>query len=148
MKTRFKKAAIAGLMSLAALGAVSVSAMGFGGGMNTLTPDELATKQSAMFQEQATMIGATLDEVKTAWAEGKDFLTLAKEKGLTETQLQEKMKAKRDTEMKTMLQSLVTKGVITQAQADKRLATMIAQNANGKMGKMGKKGHGMEGFRF
>lgn len=133
-------------MSLVALGAVSASAMGFGG-MSNLTPDEIATKQSTMFQEQATLIGATVDEVKTAWAEGKDLRTLAKEKGLTDEQLKAKMTAKRDEQMKSMLTSLVTKGVITQAQADKRLATMLAQKANKKEG--GKRGGmhgGMKGF--
>ncbi len=100
MKTNFRKATIAGVLSLVALGAASASAMGFGGMMSNLTPDELATRQSAMFQEQATLIGATLDEVKQAWADGKDFKTLASEKGVTEAQLQAKLKTKRDEQMK------------------------------------------------
>ena len=148
MKTNFRKATIAGVMSLVAFGALSASAMGFGG-MKSLTPEELATKHSTMFQEQATLIGASVDEVKSAWAEGKDFITLAKEKGVTEEQLKAKMTAKRDEQMKATLTSLVSKGVITQAQADKRLATMVAQKANKKEG--GKRGGmhgGMGGFGF
>jgi hypothetical protein len=41
-------------------------------------------------------------------------------------------------------QNLVTKGVITQAQADKRLATMQTKSTNKKEGKHG--GHGMKGM--
>lgn len=148
MKTNFRKATIAGVLSLVAFGAVSASAMGFGGmGMSNLTPDEIATRQTSMFADQAALIGATTDEVKNAWADGKDFKTLASEKGVTEAQLQAKMKAKRDADMKTQLATLVSKGVITQAQADKRLATMATQATSGKTGgKHGRHGGMMESF--
>jgi hypothetical protein len=150
MKTNFRKKAVAGILSLAAFGAVSASAMGFGGmGMSNLTPDEVATRQTTMFAEQAALIGATLDEVKNAWADGKDFKTLASEKGVTEAQLQAKMKAKRDADMKSQLATLVSKGVITQAQADKRLATMATKQASGKTGgKHGGHGGMMSRFGF
>jgi hypothetical protein len=58
------------------------------------------------------------------------------------------MKAKRDEMMKTQLATLVSKGVITQAQADKRLATMSAQTASGKSSKHGRHGGMMGGFGF
>ncbi len=146
MNTNFRKATVAGVLSMLAFGAVSASAMGFGGigmgmgmGMGNLSADEVATRQTSMFQQQANLIGGTLDEVKQAWADGKDFKTLASEKGVTEAQLQSKMKAVRNEQMKAHLATLVSKGVITQAQADKRLATMATKQANGKSG--GK--HGM-----
>lgn len=146
MKTTLTKRALLSIATIAAAGAISASAMGvpgMGGMMGNLSADEIATKYSQMFQTQAAMIGATVDEVKTAWSEGKSLATLAKEKGVTEEQLQTKMKAARDSEMKTQLQNLVTKGVITQAQADKRLATMQTKSTNKKEGKRG--GHGMKG---
>ncbi len=148
MNTTFRKATIAGVLSLVALGAVSASAMGFGGmGMNNLTPDEIATRHTAMFQDQAALIGATTDEVKQAWASGKDFKALASEKGVSEAQLQAKIKAKRDEQMKANLATLVSKGVITQAQADTRLATMQTKAVSGKKG--GRHGGmGMGGFWF
>jgi hypothetical protein len=131
MKTNFRKKTIASVLSLVAFGAVSASAMGFGGmGMGTMSADEIATRQTSMFQQQANLIGASLEEVKQAWAEGKDFKTLASEKGITEAQLKAKMKAARDEQMKTHLAALVSKGVITQAQADKRLATMTAKSSS------------------
>lgn len=143
MKTTLTKRALLGIATIAAAGAISASAMGMPGMMNNLSADEIASKHAQMFQTQATMIGATVDEVKAAWADGKSFATLAKEKGVTEEQLHVKMKATRDAEMKTQLQNLVTKGVITQAQADKRLATMQA-NSSKKEGKRG--GHGVKGM--
>ncbi len=145
MKTTLTKRALLGIATIAAAGAISASAMGvpgMGGMMGNLSAEEIATKHTEMFQKQAALIGATVDEVKTAWAEGKDFKTLASEKGITADQLKAKMQAARDAEMKTQLQNLVTKGVITQAQADKRLATMQAYSSK-KDGKRG--GHGMKG---
>lgn len=146
MKTTLTKRALLGIATIAAAGALSASAMGMpgmSGMMSNLSSDEIASKHAEMFQKQVVLIGATSDEVKAAWAEGKDFVTLAKEKGVTEEQLKTKMKAERDTQMKTQLQNLVTKGVITQAQADKRLATMQSKFANKKEGKRG--GHSMKG---
>jgi predicted aconitase len=145
MKLTLKKASIAGMLSLAALGATSAFAMG---GMNNATPDEIANRQTSMFTEQASMLGVSVDDVKNAWAEGKNFETLATEKGVTKAQLEAKMKAKRDEMMKTQLATLVSKGVITQAQADKRLATMSAQTASGKSSKHGRHGGMMGGFGF
>jgi hypothetical protein len=160
MKTTFKKAGVMGILSLAAFGVVSASAMGFGGGMNsmmggTLSPDEIATRQTTMFTQQASMIGATVDEVKAAWAAGKSFETLAKEKGVTEEQLRTKMQAAGLEQMKTQMTALVSKGVITQTQADQRLAFMqtkqsqqksLTGKGNGKRGGMhGKMDKGMMG---
>lgn len=144
MKTTFKKAGVMGALSLAAFGILSASAMGFGGGFNgigsnTLSADEIAARHTAMFSQQASMIGATVDEVKNAWASGKDFVTLAKEKGVTEEQLATKLQAERVAQMKAHMSTLVSKGVITQAQADTRLAFMQNnQNTQGHMG--GKRG--------
>ncbi len=129
------------------------SAEAFGGGMNkNVTPEQVATMHTQMFQQQATLIGATVDEVKTAWANGTSFKELAKQKGITEEVLKAKMKAAHQAEMKIHLQTLVDKGVITQAQADARLATMqkMADKMKDKKGKgKGGMGHGMGmGFGF
>jgi hypothetical protein len=125
------------------------SAEAFGGGMNkNATPEQVATMHTQMFAEQAKLIGATVDEVKTAWANGTSFKELAKQKGITEDVLKAKMKAAHQAEMKARLQTLVDKGVITQAQADTRIATMqkMSDKVKGKKGKGGM-GHGM-GFGF
>src|SRR3989338_4655147 len=75
------------VLALGLLGAGSVSAHGFFGGLSGPTAEELVARHQTMFQKQADLIGASLDEVKNAWAEGKNFMDLAKTKGLTEAQL-------------------------------------------------------------
>lgn len=128
MKQSLKKAGVAGTLTLLAFGALSASAMGFPG--KGMTTDEIVTAQSAMFTRQASLIGATADEVKDAWANGTSFEKLAESKGVTKEQLQAKMKTEHEAQMKEQLAALVSKGVITQAQADKRLATMQAKETN------------------
>lgn len=142
MKTSLKKVGAFGALSIAALGVMSTSAMGFGGMMGkNLSPDEIVNRQTSMFTEQASLIGATIDEVKNAWAEGKDLTTLATEKGVTKEQLQARMKVAFEAKMKAQLAILVNKGVITQAQADKRFAAMQSKAASSKKGDK----HGMHG---
>lgn len=148
-KTILKNALIPSI-GLALLTISSASAMSFGH-MNfnsTATPDEIAVQQTTMFQNHATMLGLSVDEVKTAWASGKDLKTLAKEKGISLDTVKQKMDATRLTNQKTMLSTLVTKGVITQAQADQRLAVMSTKTAKGGTGegKHGGRGFGMMGW--
>lgn len=113
-----------------------------GGGFNkNLTPDQIATNHSTMFAEHASLIGATPEEVKDAWAKGVSFVELAKTKGVTEEALKSKMQLTQTTKMKAQLQALVTKGVITQAQADTRLSTMEKKMTEMK----DKKGKGKQG---
>ena len=145
-KKSILKNALIPSIGLALLTISSASAMSFGA-MN-ITPEEIATKQATMFQEQAIVLGLSVDEVKNAWASGKDLKTLAKEKGISLDTIKQKMEATRLANQKTMLTTLVTKGVITQAQADQRLAVMSTKNAKGMMGegKHGGRGFGMMGF--
>lgn len=116
-------------------GANAASAHGFF--PSKATPVEIATRQQAMFESQASLLGVSVDEIKAAWADGKSLSTLAAEKGVSEAALKEKMKAKRLTEMKTQLQTLVSQGVITQAQADKRSTFIQAGPEKGKRGHRG-----------
>lgn len=146
-KTLLKTALIPSI-GLALLTVSSVSAMSFGH-MNfnsNASPDEIATQQSTMFQNQASLLGLSVDDVKAAWASGKDLKTLAKEKGISLDTIKQKMQAQRLANQKTMLATLVTKGVITQAQADQRLAFMSTQTAKGGVNKHGGRGFGMMGW--
>lgn len=108
--------------------------MGEGKGFAKLTAEEVATMQANMFEEQALILGISSSEVKEAWSKGINFIELAKSKGISEETLKEKMKVQAETKMKENLQSLVSKGIITQAQADARLNFM-----KDKMTKMGEK---------
>jgi hypothetical protein len=145
-KTKLLKYSLPALALALLIGAGTAEASGMGGFNKNMTPDQIATMHTQMFQEQATLIGATVDEVKTAWANGTSFKELAKQKGITEEALKAKMKAAHQAQMKAHLQALVDKGVITQAQADARIATMqkMADKVKGKKGKGGM-GHGMGG---
>lgn len=117
----------------------------FGMGMGNLTPDQIATNQQTMFQKQAELLGVSVDEVKNAWASGKSMRDLAAEKGISTDQFHEKMRAQRTAELKEYLNALVSKGVITQSQADQKLKIHESNDFRGKgMGKgMGKHMRGM-----
>ena len=106
------------------------SAHGLGFGMNNATPEEIAERQTTMFQHQANLLGTSLEEVKNAWAKGQTVLELAQEKGITEEQLRTKMQTQMQEQMKTHLQTLVDKGVITQTQMNQRLEVMKTKISN------------------
>lgn len=92
-------------------------------------------------------MGIPVDEVKAAWAQGKNLFDVAATHGITKEQLAQKMKDQRIAEIKTQLQTLVTQGVITQTQADQRL-TLIQTKQAKKIAKTDKKdneGWGMGG---
>jgi len=118
------------LLSAGIFTAGVASAHGVNAGLKG-TPEAI----SARFAKEALLLGVGVDEVKTAWAEGKSLFDVATAHGITKEDLAKKMKAVRIQEAKTKLQALVTQGVITQAQADKRIAFMEAQAAKPKHAK-------------
>ncbi len=141
-----KYAKIAALAALPVLGlgvlglSQTASAQGaFGRIFNKATPEEIAAHQTEMFANQAELLGISVGEVKQAWAEGKGMKELIEEKGIDEEVIKTKMKTQAEARMKEELQTLVSQGVITQAQADTRLSTMQAKAAEMKTG-MGKGG--------
>jgi hypothetical protein len=113
---------------------------GEGKGFSKLTVEERATMQATMFDEQAKILGISSAEVKEAWSKGMNFMELAKSKGISEETLKAKMKVQAEVRMKEHLQALVSKGVITQAQADARLTFM--KDKLTKMGEKAGKGKG------
>ncbi len=99
---------------------------GFGHGGNfERDPDQWLNRITS----EASILGISVDEMKTAWSQGKTLEDLATEKGITREQLAEKLKAAAETKQKETLQALVTKGYITQAQADARLTAMKTRQA-------------------
>ena len=138
---KYTKTILGTFATLAMSGAFIASAH-MGGDMDK----NMATR----FESEAKMLGVTTEEVKNAWADGKNIFDLAKEKGIATTTLKAKMDAARDLEIKTRMDTLVKAGTITQAQADKRIETMKAnQTKKGndtKNGKGGKRGFAHKGF--
>lgn len=139
MKNKLLIYAIFPMLGLGILGANMASAHGlfggFGGISNMMTPDQIVTRQQDMFQSEAALLGISVDEVKNGWAEGKNLIQMAEEHGITREQLQQKMRDSQITQLKTHLQVLVDKGVITQEQADKRVQFMEQQLLKGKFGR-------------
>lgn len=135
---------------LIGLNAASAHMGGFGFGFGAQpSADEIASRHQTMFDQQANILGLSVDEVKAAWASGKSMQTLMQEKGITQEQVQTRVKAAREQQLKTQLDALVSKGVITQAQADQRLQFMQlnAGNIGNGMGR-GRHGGMMMGLGF
>ena len=124
------------MLGLGLMGAGAASANWFGlFGGSSATPEQIATRQQTIFDQEAQILGVSVDDVKNAWADGKTFQQLAQEKGITQEQLQTKMKDLRTQQIKSQLQTLVGKGVITQDQMNKRLQFIQTQQSksNGTM---------------
>lgn len=128
----------AGLIGI--LGAGAASAQGwFGlGKYNDASPEEMAQKQEVILQKKAEFLGVSVDEVKNAWAEGKNFKEIAQEQGITSEEFQERTKEARELKQEHMgshLQAMVDNGTITQEQADQKLQYMQDKFEDGQMRK-------------
>jgi len=135
-----------GLLGAGVVSACGLGGWGFGFSNTTTTPDIIASRQTAMFQYEAQILGISVDDVKNAWADGKTMKQIMQEKNISQGQVNKNIKDYQIQQYKTQLQTLVTKGVITQAQADKRLQFMQNQIQNGKAKnwtKMFRKGFGL-----
>lgn len=117
------------------LGVGTASAHGWFGSWRTMAPEEIASQHKAMFQEQADLLGMSVAEVTEAWSQGKSITQIAQEKGISESDLASRMRAGHLAHMKEQLQTLVSQGVITQAQADARAKLMETRMQNGFTGK-------------
>ncbi len=140
MNKKYIAYAILPVMAFGLLGISQASAHGWFKMGGNLTPQEIADKHQAMFQEQASLLGLSIDAVKNAWSEGKSLKQLANENNITDEQLKTKLQAAAKVKMGEHLKALVDKGIITQAQADKRLQLMEqkVQNKQGLGFKMGR----------
>jgi len=132
-------------ISLSLLGAGVASAHGLFGFGSQATPEQIAQAQTNRFTQEASLLGISVDDVKNAWAKGETLQQLATEHGITTGQLQQKLKDAALQRMKDNLQTLVTQGVITQAQADARLQFMQTQSQNNSSKGFGHRGMGMMG---
>ncbi len=121
-----------GLLGLAGIGVVS--AHGEFGWLGTFDAEKFTERQQAMFRSQADLLGLDINKIKDYWAQGKSLREIAQAEGITDEQLQEKMKKSREQSLQKMMQSMVDKGMITQDQANKRLETMKEKTSNEKFG--------------
>lgn len=129
-KQRITRVAFPALvLGLALTGADVASAHGVGGVMKGNMGVGAKDDPVQMFQDQAVVLGVTVDDVKNAWASGKDLMTFAKEKGLTEQTVRAKMHAQQESQMKVHLAAQVKAGRMTQAQADEIVAHKAKKDA-------------------
>lgn len=139
-KSKFAAYAALASLGLGIMGAGVASANGLF--WNAASPQQIAANQQTAFQNEAAMLGISVDDLKNEWAQGKSLMQIAQDHGITKEQLQQKMKDARITQIQTSLQALVTNGVITQAQADQRLAA-IKNNQATHPGRRGGRGMGL-----
>jgi len=135
MKKKYLIYTILPITAFTIVGGGIALACGWFGGMGNFSPDEIAQRQQTMFEREAQILGISVDEVKNYWAEGKTIKEIMEEKGITQEQIQTKMREIQLQEMRSFLQTLVEKGIITQTQADKRLEIMKNRLENGKVGR-------------
>jgi ribosomal protein S20 len=136
------------VLGLGVLGAAPAMAQGLGGFgplgfFSSASADEIASRQNSVFTEQAQILGISVEDYKAAWAQGKSFQQIATDKGISQQDLAARLKTAAANRLKQQLQTLVDKGVITQAQADQRYSVMqtrmqSAQNGKGRMHGMGR----------
>lgn len=139
MKRKFIAYAMLPILGAGVLGMGAVSAHPLLGMGSKNSPEEIASRQQEIFEKQSELLGLSVDSIKEGWAAGKDIVQIAEENGVTKDQLKQKIKDAENTQLKAGLQALVTKGVITQAQADQRLLHLQkdanAKRSNHKMGR-------------
>ncbi|OGZ45769.1 MAG: hypothetical protein A3C84_00655 [Candidatus Ryanbacteria bacterium RIFCSPHIGHO2_02_FULL_48_12] len=82
MKHKTLMYSILPVLSLGLLTANVASAHGFFGGFADLPLEEIASRQQSAFQKEAEILGISVDEVKTAWAEGKTIKQIIEEKSI------------------------------------------------------------------
>ncbi len=129
-----------GLSGLLGIGVAS--AHGWFGHFSDATPAEMAQQQETMFQNKAELLGISVDEMKEAWSQGKDIREIAEEQGISQEQLQEKMRANAQQRLQERLQAMVDNGVISQEQANQRSQFMEERMTNNEMDKGFHKGFG------
>lgn len=134
------------LLGLAGVSAATASAHGWFGRGADIDPVTAAADQTERFAQEAEVLGISVDQVKEYWAQGKNVRDIIDELNLDETAVQERMHTERLTNMKAHIQALVDQGVITQAQADTRIAFM--ETNEGKFTGRGEgRGNGNGGMR-
>jgi hypothetical protein len=157
MNNKYKIAFYALSAALPAIIAIPVFANMSGNAVDS-SPAEIAARQQAAFQNEADILGIGVDAVKNFWAQGLTLQQMARQQGISDTDLQTKLRDARVKRTQADLQALVSQGVITQAQADSRQQAMqnkmnsMMQNGDGMMGggmmQNGQNGYGNNAYGY
>lgn len=108
-----------------------VEAKGFAFGkfwsFNKINLNDWAQRVEKMFENWARLLQISVEKVKNYWSEGKTIKEIMEIENISQEDIQKRMNEMRLEELKSQLQKLVEKGVITQEQANKRLEFMKKQ---------------------
>lgn len=115
---------------LLGVGISSAAAHSMFGWWGQADPATMAVEQTQRFEQQAKVLGISVEQVKEYWTKGMSPRDIIEELDLDETEIQTRMRENRQTNMKEHIQALVDQGVITQAQADARLEFMSSHEPN------------------
>lgn len=123
-----KRLLILSLLVAGGLGLAGVaSAHGLFGFGTNITPEELVSRQQAMFADQAALLGLSVDQIKAGWAQGQSLAGIAKANNISQTDLEKRMQAKQQEKIASQLKALVERGVITQTQSEARAQFMASR---------------------
>lgn len=149
MKHTIATYAILPILGLGLLGPGIAAAAG-SGWFNNADPSTIADHFKSMFEHKAAILGISVDDVKQAWADGKTMKELMDEEGISEEEVQARLKQERLARVTAEIQALVDNGIITQAQGDARLANVQSHLEDTSASFGGHRGfrHGFGGFGF
>ncbi len=140
------------LSLLFTLGVNSALAQGWFHGRENFDPEKIVDRQTEMFENQANLLGISVDQMKEYWSAGKNLKEIATELNISDEDLRLKMQEGQKERMREGFNALVENGVITQKQADSRLTFTQDRmnNLDGQIGKFGKRGlkEGFGGCKF
>lgn len=97
-------------------------------------PAAQAEAMETRFEQEAALLGTDVGTVKEAWADGKTVPQLAEDLGLSPDDLNKKIQEMRKADREARLSAMVSAGIITQDQADRRTAFMETQGEGGGWG--------------
>jgi len=103
--------------------------MGFGGGVNSVSPTTWATNQATTFQNEAMALNLPEATIISGWASGENLQQIATANGISSSQYQTDMKTYAQSQQKADLDALVSQGTITSAQETSYLNALATQQA-------------------
>lgn len=125
---------LAVLTIFTAIGISSVDARGFSQNNLGFNSDQMTERRVQMIENNAELLGITVEQLENYHAEGKYMFEIAEELGLDMDNFREKIELNRQNRMKERLQDLVDNGKITQEQANKRSENIQEFGGRGSFG--------------
>lgn len=104
-----------------------VFSFGHFGEIRNFNLDDWPQRIEKMFEYWAKILGVNIEKIKNYWAEGKTIKEIMEAEKIKKEEVRKRLIELRLENLKTQLQKLVEKGIITQEQAERRLEFMKKQ---------------------